>query len=170
MSDVIIGMSLQNSYFSKRGVQYLGEQAEVLKIRLKEYFKMLNSKNIIFFTREIHQTNDNFYRGHSSHAIVGSSDIEIIEALKPYPKFMINTSRYNSFYRTPLESELRKIKVERVYIVGVETHTNILFTAEELRNMGYEVTVYEPLVAACDSYMHAIGINLMSNTLSIDVE
>lgn len=168
--NVVIGISLQNSYFSKKGAQYLGEQAEILKIRLKEYFKMIDGKYTVFFTREIHQTDDKFYRGHVSHAIVGSPDIEVVESLKPYPKFMINTSRYNSFYMTPLESELRKIKAERVYLVGVETHTNILFTAEELRNRGYEVTVQEPLVAAHDSYMHAAGINLMSNILSIDVE
>lgn len=170
MSNIVIGMSLQNSYFNKKGAQYLGEQIDILKIRLKEYFKTVDGKCTIFFTREIHQTNDSFYREHTSHAIVGSPDIEIIEALKPYPKFMINTSRYNSFYMTPLESELRKLKVDRIYLVGVETHTNILFTAEELRNRGYEVTVYESLVAACDSYMHSIGINLMSNTLSVDIE
>lgn len=168
--DVVIGLSLQKSYFNKDGAQYLGEDAENLKVRLKEYFNLIDNKYVVFFTREIHQTNDSFYRGTRSHSIVGSSDIEIVENLKPYPKFMINTSRYNSFYMTPLEAELRKTGAKRVYLVGVETHTNILFTAEELRNRGYEVTVYEPLVAAQDSYMHAAGINLLSNVLSVDVE
>jgi nicotinamidase-related amidase len=168
--DVVIGMSLQKSYFNKTGAQYIGEDAENLKIRLKEYFNLIDNKYIVFFTREIHQTNDSFYRGIRSHSIVGSQDIEILESLKPFPKFMFNTSRFNSFYMTPLESELKKTGAKRVYLVGVETHTNILFTAEELRNRGYEVTVYEPLVAAQDSYMHAAGINLLSNVLSVDVE
>lgn len=168
--DVVIGLSLQKSYFSKDGAQYLGENADNLKIRLKEYFSLIDTKYMVFFTREIHQTSDSFYRSTRSHAIVGSSDIEIVENLKPYPKFMFNTSRYNSFFMTPLESELKKTGAKRVYLVGVETHTNILFTAEELRNRGYEVTVYEPLVASLDSYMHAAGINLLSNVLSVDVE
>ena len=169
MSAVVIGLSLQKAYLDKKGNQYIGEQANTLKIRLKDYFKNLNKNNIIFFTREIHNTNDSFYRGNRSHTVVGSSDIEIIETLKPYPKFMINTSRYNALYMTPLESELKKTGFKRVYLVGVETHTNVLFTAEELRNRGYEVTVYEPLVSAQDSYMHAAGINILSNTLSVDV-
>lgn len=168
--DVVIGMSLQKSYFNKTGAQYIGEDAENLKIRLKEYFNLIDNKYIVFFTREIHQTNDSFYRGIRSHSVVGSQDIEILENLKPFPKFMFNTSRFNSFFMTPLESELKKTGAKRVYLVGVETHTNILFTAEELRNRGYEVTVYEPLVAAQDSYMHAAGINLLSNVLSVDVE
>lgn len=168
--DIVIGLSLQKSYLNKNGAQYLGESAEILKVRLKEYFNLIDGKHTVYFTREIHQTSDSFYRGTKSHSIVGSSDIEIVENLKPYPKFMINTSRYNAFYMSPLESELKKTGAKRVYLVGVETHTNILFTAEELRNRGYEVTVYEPLVSSQDSYMHAAGINLLSNVLSVDVE
>jgi len=168
--DVVIGLSLQKSYFSKDGAQYIGESAETLKIRLKEYFQLIDNKHLIYFTREIHQTSDSFYRGTRSHSIVGSSDIEIVESFKPYPKFMINTSRYNALYMSPLESELKETGAKRVYLVGVETHTNVLFTAEELRNRGYEVTVYEPLVASQDSYMHAAGINLLSNVLSVEVE
>ena len=169
MSDAVIGLSLQKSYLSKAGAQYIGDQAEALKVRLKEFFKTVDKKNTIYFTREIHNTNDIFYRNSRSHAIVGSSDIEIIETLKPYSKFMINTSRFNALYMTPLESELKKAGFKRIYLVGVETHTNVLFTAEELRNRGYEVIVYEPLVASQDSYMHAAGINVMSNTLSVEV-
>ena len=168
--DVIIGLSLQKSYFNKDGAQYLGESAENLKIRLKEYFNSIGNNLIIFFTREIHQTSDIFYRSTRSHSIVGSFDVEIVESLKPYPKFMINTSRYNAFFMTPLESELKKTGAKRVYLVGAETHTNVLFTAEELRNRDYEVVVYEPLVAAQDSYMHAAGINIISNVLSVEVE
>jgi len=168
--DVVIGLSLQKSYFNKDGAQYIGESAETLKIRLKEYFNLIDNKHLIYFTREVHQTSDSFYRGTRSHSIVGSSDIEIVESFKPYPKFMINISRYNAFYLSPLESELRKIDAKRVYLLGVETHTNVLFTAEEFRNRGYEVTVYEPLVASQDAYMHAAGINLLSNVLSVDVE
>ena len=168
--DVVIGLSLQKSYLNKDGAQYLGESAEILKERLKDYFKLVDNRHTIFFTREIHQTDDSFYRGTRSHSIVGSSDIEIVECLKPYPKFMINTSRYSALFMSPLESELRKTGAKRVYLVGVETHTNVLFTAEELRNRGYDVTVYEHLVNSQDAYMHAAGINLLSNVLSVDVE
>jgi len=170
MVEVVLGMSLQKSYFHPGGGHYMGEQTEALKLRLKEYFKSIDGTHIIFFTREIHQTDDEFFRESTSHAIVGSSDIEILEIFKPYPKFMINTTRYSAFFMTPLESELKKTGAKRVYLVGVETHTNILFTAEELRNRGYDVVVFEPLVAACDSYMHAAGINIMSNVLSVDME
>ena len=169
--DVVIACGLQKAYLDKKGIKYLGEEVEVVKIRLLEYFKHLNKKNtVVFFTREIHQTNDTFYINNKSHSVVGTKDIEIPEVFKPYVKFIINTSRPNAFYKTPLESELNKIKPDKVFLVGFETHTNILFTAEELRNRNYSVVVFEPLLMSEDEYMHSIGINILSNVLSVDFD
>jgi len=169
--DVVIACGLQKAYLKKSGGKYLGEEVDIVKTRLLEYFKHLNKKNTtVFFTREIHQTNDTFYKNDRSHSIVGSKDVEIPEVFKPYIKFIINTSRPSAFYMTPLESELNKIKPDKVFLVGFETHTNILFTAEELRNRGYFVIVFEPLLMAEDEYMHSIGINILSNVLSVDFD
>jgi nicotinamidase-related amidase len=170
MSNVVLAMGLQRAYFHSEGTRYLGERAEVLKIRLVEYFKFLPRDTVIYYIREIHQTNDCFYLNTKSYAIVGTPDVEILEIFKPYPKFIVNTTRHNAFYKTPLESEMLKLGAKSVTIVGVETHTNVLFTAEELRNMGYEVIVPEPLTCSEDDYLHTAGISLLSNTLSVRVE
>jgi len=170
MDSIILALSLQRSYFSSDGTRYLGERANILKIRLLDFFNSLPNDALVYFSREVHQTNDSFYQSIKSHAIVGSPDVEIVEAFKRYPKFMINTTRYNAFYMTPLDSELRKHTPKTVILVGVETHTNILFTAEELRNRGYEVIVHEALVTAEDDYMHATGVTIMSNALSVHVD
>lgn len=170
MSNVVIALGMQKAYFNPKGNRYLGERAETLKVRLEEYLRKLGKQDIIFYTREIHQPNDTFYRGVRSYGMVGSEDVEIPEAFKPYVKFVVNTSRHSAFYMTALESELHKIKPEKVFLVGVETHTSVLFTAEELRNRGYNVTVYESLVGAEDDYLHTLGINLLSNALSVTIE
>lgn len=170
MSDVVLALSLQRCYFHKEGSRYLGDRAETLKVRLADFFRTLPNNPVIFFSREIHQTNDSFFMKTQSYALVGTPDIEILEPFKPYPKFIINTTRYSALYRTPLESELSKIRPKTITLVGVETHTNVLYTAEELRNMNYEVIVPEPLVAAEEDYMHAAGISFLSNTLSVRVE
>jgi nicotinamidase-related amidase len=170
MSSVVLALGLQRAYFHAEGVRYLGDRAEVLKVRLLEYFRFLSKDIPIFFTREVHQTNDKFYLNSKSYATVGSPDVEILEIFKPYPRFIVNTTRYSALYKTPLESELRKLSPDKIVVVGVETHTNVLFTAEELRNMEYEVVVPEPLTCSEDDFMHTSGINLLSNTLSVSVE
>jgi nicotinamidase-related amidase len=170
MSRVVLAMGLQRCYFHSSGTRYLGERAEVLKVRLQEFFRTVSKDDVIFYIREIHQTNDTFYLNSKSYALVGTPDIEILEIFKQYPKFIVNTTRYSALYKTPLESELKKLSPKVIKIVGVETHTNVLFTAEELRNMNYEVVVPEPLTCSEDDYLHTAGINLLSNTLSVNVE
>lgn len=168
--NVVIACGIQRAYFHETGTFYLKEKADILKTRLIEYFKSLNrEENIIFFTKEIHQTTDSFFKDTKTYGIVGTPDIEVPEVFKPYSNFMVNVNRYNSLYKTGLESELVKIKPAKVFVVGVETHTNVLFTAEELRNRDYDVEVYEALTASEDDFMHETGINLMSNVLSVMV-
>lgn len=167
MREITVCVGLQRAYLSEKGVKYIGKQAEDFKVRVLDYLKSVSGD--IFFTREIHRKNDPFYREGRSNSVVGSYDVEIVEMFKSFPKLIINTSRYNALYRTLLDSELSKIKPDRVVLLGVETHTNVLFTAEELRNRDYEVQVYEALTASKDSYMHASGINILSNILSVDV-
>lgn len=170
MSDIVLAMGLQRAYFHDKGTRYLGERAETLKVRLLEFFRCISKDTIIYYIREIHQTNDIFFLNTKSYALVGTQDIEILEVFKPYSKFIVNTTRYSAFYKTPLESELKKISPKKITVIGVETHTNVLFTAEELRNMNYEVVVPEPLTCSEDDYMHTAGINLLVNTLSVRVE
>lgn len=170
MSDIILGMRLQRAYFHPQGVLYLGERARILQIRIEKFLESVGSGVVIYFTREIHQANDTFFRGVRSHSTVGSPDIEIMESLKRFPKLIINTNRHNAFYRTPLDSELSKMHTKKVTIVGVETHTSVLFTAEEFRNRDYDVVVPEPLVMSHDDYLHSAAINIMSQSLSVDVQ
>jgi len=170
MSDLIIGMGLQRVYFHPQGVLYLGEKARILQVRIEKYLESAGNHAIIYFTREIHQVNDTFFQTIKSHSTVGSPDVEIMETLKRFPKLIINTNRHSAFYKTPLDSELSKIHTKKVTIVGVETHTLVLFTAEEFRNRDYEVVVPEPLVMAHDDYLHSAAINIMSQSLSVNVE
>lgn len=168
--NVIVACGLQKAYFHKDGSRYMGEKSDIMKVRIKDYLKTVDFNNVVlYFLREIHQTNDTFYANTKTHSIVGSKDIEIPDDIKPYVKIIVDVNRYNGFYKTMLESELYKIKPKMVYLLGFETHTTILFTAEELRNREYNVTVLEPLVTSEDEYLHANAITLMKNFLSVNI-
>jgi nicotinamidase-related amidase len=168
--NLVIGCGLQKSYFNPKGSRYLGEKADILDVRLKSYFKSLNlSEIMVYILREVHQPNDSFFSNKKSGSLIGSEDIEIPEFYKSYCKFVYNIIRYNAFYKTPLDSEVYKLKPEKVYIVGVETHSTVLFTAEEFRNREYNVTVIEPLVTSKEDYLHAVGITLLKNFLTVDI-
>jgi nicotinamidase-related amidase len=170
MPNLILACCLQKAYLSAEGSRYFGDKTETLKVRIKNYFdKQKGPNDIIYLIREIHEEGDDFFQSTKSHSLVGSKDIEIPEMFKPYFNFIVNTSRFNAFYKTPLESEIHKIKPDKVILIGLETHTIILFTAEELRNRGYNVSVIEPLILSEDDYLHATGITLLRNVLSVNV-
>lgn len=169
MDNVLIGLSLQRAYFHPDGSYYMGEKAEVLKPRILEYLKEKKSSCDIIFTREVHSPSDKFYRNSKSHSLVGSADVEIMEMFKPFPKLMVNVTRADAFFMTPLESELHKRKPRSVTLIGVETHNNVLFTAEHLRNLDYDVTVPEALVNSYHEFIHVAAINILCNGLSVSV-
>jgi len=168
--NLVLAFGLQNTYMHQDGAISLGDKAEVYRFRIKDYIQSLNQEvNKLYLLREVHAPNDTFFCRDRTHSLVGSKDVEVPEVFKSYFKFIINTTRYNALYKTPLESEIFKIDPEKIVLIGFETHTNILFTAEELRNRGYNVTVIEPLAASRDLTLHASAISLLSDTLSVSI-
>lgn len=157
--DVLLVMNPQNSFLSETGSVYMGERAEVLKIRLIDYFSRF-TKKVIFF-REKHALEDDFFITDKTHSITNTEDFLICNTLKKFANDIIDKTRYNAFYETPLERMLLQIKAKHIGIVGVETHSSVLFTAEELRNRLYEVTVIEPCIMSRDDYLHGYAITLM---------
>lgn len=171
MKDIVIGCGLQYAYLNEDGSKYMGERSDVIQTRLKQYFKGLNKDAVIvYIIREVHRSDDEFFSYEKTSSTVGTADIHVPDFFKAYTRIMVNASRYNALYGTLLESEIYKNKPDRITLVGFETHTMILFTAEELRNRGYSVDVIEPLVTSQDDYLHAAGITLMRNFLGVNIE
>jgi len=170
MSNIVVACGLQKSYLDPQGTCYLGDRVQGMEVRWLEFLKESKSKGYkIFFTREIHNNDDGFYKGLRTHSMVGTLDVDIPEKFKPFIDYIINTNRFSAFYETALGSEIYKLKPKEVIIVGVETHTNVLFTVEEFRNRGYDVSVIEHLTLASDDYLHAIGVTILGDILSVNI-
>jgi len=145
----------------------MGEKAEILKIRMKDYLSNFNGKRVFF--REQHAVNDSFFVGDKTHSISTTEDFQIEPSLKPYADLFFDKTRYSAFFGTNLDSFYSREKIDSVTLIGIETHTSILFTAEELRNRGASVTIVEPCTASRDDYLHASAISLMINYLGIRI-
>lgn len=165
--DILLVMNPQNSFLSETGSVYMGEKAEILKIRLIDLLSRF-TKKVIYF-REKHAIEDQFFISDKTHSITNTNDFFICDSLKKYASEIIDKTRYNAFFETPLERTLLQLKVKHVGIVGVETHSSVLFTAEELRNRLYEVTVIEPCVVSRESYLHSSSITLMCHFLGVRI-
>lgn len=165
--DLILVMNAQNSWLSKAGSVYMGEKAEILKVRIIDYLSDFSGKKVFF--REKHSFEDKFYVNEKTHSLNTTEDFKIEESLKNLVNNFYDKTRYNAFFNTNLDNFLRQKKVKNIGLMGVETHTSVLFTAEELRNRDYDVTVIEPCTMARDDFMHNYAITLMANFLGVHI-
>jgi nicotinamidase-related amidase len=145
----------------------MGEKAETLKVRLVDYLSSYSGP-VLFFV-EVHAMEDAFFIGDKTHSIATTPDCLVHDIFKYRVKDIIPHTRYDVFFGTDLESLVKKQKITSVTLVGVETHTSILFTAESFRNRGYGVTVIEPCCMARDDYMHAGAISIMGSALGVRI-
>ena len=165
--EILLFMCPQNSFFDPKGSVYLGEKAETLKVRLEDYLTNFSGKKIFF--REKHGEADDFFSNDKTHSIVNSFDFNVYESFKKYADIFYDKIRYSGVYNTGFEVFLKKEKISSVTIVGVETQTSVLFTAEEIRNRNIDVSIIEPLLASRDDFMHNNAITLMVNYLGVRI-
>jgi nicotinamidase/pyrazinamidase len=165
--DLLLVLCPQNSFLDVNGSVYMGEAAEVLKIRLQDYIGTFPGLKV--FIREKRIMEDRFFLADKTHSIVNTEDFQMHESLRKYAELVYDKTRYSALYGTQLEVYLKQKNVKGIGIVGLETHTSVLFTAEDLRNRGYDITIVEPCVMARDEYMHGFAISLMRNVLGVKI-
>lgn len=165
--DVLLVINPQNSFLSSQGSVYMGEKAEILRTRLVDYLQGIQKPKI--FIREKHAVEDTFFIGDRTHSIVTTEDFQIHDSLKKYVNIVCDKTRYDALYKTDLETTLIKMKAHTIGLVGLETHTSILFTVEGLRNRGYEVSLIEPCTMSRDDYLHGCAITIMRQYLSVRI-
>jgi len=72
---------------------------------------------------------------------------------------------YSAFHGAELDGLLRERGIGELWIVGVETHTGVLFTAADACSRGLPVTVPETCVAASDEELHGFALRELRDVL-----
>jgi nicotinamidase-related amidase len=78
------------------------------------------------------------------HNHVGSREHEILDELKPVAgEHVLRKTTVGAFASTAIDSLLRSLKVDQLYMVGVSTNMCVETTAREAADRGYQVTLVE---------------------------
>lgn len=86
----------------------------------------------------------------------------VIQELTPRSdERVMKKSAPSAFFGTDLDVQLRKRRIRRLTLVGLETHTSVLLTAADALSHGYEVVVPDPCVMARDVAAHAAALRLL---------
>jgi nicotinamidase-related amidase len=90
---------------------------------------------------------------------VGSRDHEILDELKPVPgEHVLRKTTVGAFASTAIDSLMRSLGVDQLYMVGVSTNMCVETTAREAADRGYQVTLVEDACATTFEDLHHVTL------------
>ncbi len=90
----------------------------------------------------------------------GSREHEIIDELKPLPgDVVINKTSVGAFASTGIDSVLRAMQRDQLYMVGVSTNMCVESTAREAADRGYAVTLIDDACGTTRAEFHDMTMN-----------
>ncbi|HLW60106.1 MAG TPA: isochorismatase family cysteine hydrolase [bacterium] len=126
----LIVVDMQNDFVDAKGSLYVaGAAATVPAIRRLRALARAHGLPIVY-TQDWHRADDPEFALWGPHAVAGTWGAEIVPDLAPDPgDLVIRKLRYDAFYRTELEDELRRRRIETLVITGTVSNICVLHTA-----------------------------------------
>ena len=88
---------------------------------------------------------------------VGSREHEILDELKPLPgEHVLRKTTIGAFASTNIDSLLRALQCEQIYLTGVSTNMCVETTAREAADRGYLVTLVEDACGTTHEDLHQV--------------
>ncbi len=93
----------------------------------------------------------------SCNNYVGSREHEIIDELKPLPgEHVVRKTSVGAFASTAIDSLLRALGAQQLYMVGVSTNMCVETTAREAADRGFQVTLVEDACGTTFAELHEV--------------
>ncbi len=117
------------------------------------------------YLNDHHIPDDPEFKMFPPHAVIGTSEPEIIPELADYPGEVIPKRHFSAFSGTPLEEKLKQLNPGKLIVCGVLTDICVCHTVSSARDLGYEVEVPTDCVASSDEVQHYFALNHMEKVL-----
>lgn len=113
----------------------------------------------VFYTQDTHYPGDPEFDQWGEHCLYGSDGWEIIEELAPNPMdVVVRKRRYDGFYGTTLDHDLRLAGVETLICTGTVANICVLYTASGAATRWYDVILPVDTISALDPFDIQVAI------------
>ncbi len=138
----VIVIDMQNDFVNSKGKLFVPTAPKTID-PIKRLLSRARSKNVrIFYTQDTHYEGDPEYEIWGEHVKYGTWGWEIVDELKPQPNdVVIQKTRYDGFYGTPLDDLLRIYNIKNLVIVGTVANICVLHTAASAALRWYKVII-----------------------------
>lgn len=157
--------------FVNKGTSLEVPGARAIIGNIKRAIKKAREKHIpVIYCCDAHKNNDREFQLWPRHAVRGTEGAQVIKQLEPQKEdYVIEKTSYSCFYKTSLDTLLKKLKREHVIITGVVTNICILYTAAEAYMRGYKITIPENCVAALTQSEHQFALQQMKRIFHAEI-
>jgi nicotinamidase-related amidase len=142
-------VDMQNDFVDPSGSLSVAEAAATIPAiaRLRELARTHGM--LVVYTQDWHAEDDPEFALWGRHAVAGTWGAEIVPALAPGPHdLLVRKLRYDAFYDTPLEHELRRRGIDTLVITGTVSNICVLHTAGSAALRWFRVIVPVDAVSA----------------------
>jgi len=117
----------------------------------------------VFFTQDTHQEGDIEFPIWGPHVLRGTWGWQIVDELAPQPgERVLEKLRYDGFFGTPLDHELRLAGIHSLIVCGTVANICVLHTAGSAALRGYRVILPVDAISAITPFDLQVAIRQVS--------
>jgi len=148
-STALIVVDMQNDFVKPGGALVVAAAVETIPA-IQRLLALAHAKGMpVFYTQDTHEPGDIEFPIWGQHVLRGSWGWRIIDELTPQPgDRVIEKLRYDGFFGTSLDHELRLKKVVTVIVCGTVANICVLHTAGSAALRGYGVILPVDAISA----------------------
>lgn len=148
-STALVVVDMQNDFVAPGGALVVPDAAATVPAIRQLLDRARAAGARVFYTQDSHQPGDMEFPIWGQHALEGTWGWEIVEALRPASgERVIRKLRYDGFFGTSLDHELRLGGIGTVVVCGTVANICVLHTASSAALRGYKIVVPVDAVSA----------------------
>lgn len=159
----LIVVDMQNDFVKPGGRLVVPAAANTIE-PIKQLLARARARGVrVFYTQDTHYEGDPEFSIWGEHVKAGTWGWEIVDELKPQPgDIVVQKTRYDGFYGTPLEDLLRVYKVLNLVVTGTVANICVLHTAGSAALRWLRVYVPMDTVSALNEFDYYAALRQIS--------
>lgn len=126
---------------------------------------------LVVYATDAHTTDDSELTKWPPHAMQGTREAEIVPQLTPQAGDLVLEKRtYSPFVSSPIDAELRRRGIERLYITGLHTDCCARHTSGDAFQRGYDLIWVTDALRAFTDEAHQTGLEYFKAWYASDAE
>lgn len=159
----LIVVDMQNDFVKPGGALVVQQAKETIAAIQRLLLLARRSGMAVFFTQDTHDPGDSEFPIWGQHVLRGSRGWQIIEELAPQAgERVIQKLRYDAFFGTSLDHELRLKDIKAMIVCGTVANICVLHTAGSAALRGYKVILPIDAISAITPFDQQVAIRQTS--------